>query len=106
MHLIVDNMPHLSKVNWVDDLVIPIFFIAVKILSLPAVACSKSASGRSPSNKLPTRVVEKERVIRTSILHQPVHCPEDVLLRRLAHWVLLVVGKNDHIVALIAEILV
>lgn len=52
-----------------------------------------------------TRVVEEERVVGPGILDQPVHGTEDVLLRGLAHGVLLVVGENDHVFPLIAKML-
>lgn len=37
-------MPDLSEVNWVDDFVITVFFVAVEILSLPAVTFGKLVS--------------------------------------------------------------
>lgn len=49
--------------------------------------------------------MEEERVIRSSILDQPVHCTEDILLCRLAHGILLVVGQNDHVFSLVAKLL-
>jgi hypothetical protein len=45
--------------------------------------------------------VEEERVVRLSILHQPVHRTQDVLLRRLTDGVLLVVCEDDHILPLV-----
>ncbi len=51
-----------------------------------------------------TRVVEEERVVGSGILNQPVHGAEDVLLGRLAHGVLLVVGEDDHVLSLVAEV--
>jgi hypothetical protein len=33
-----------------------------------------------------------------------MHCSEEVLLRRLAHWVLLVVGQDDHVFSFVAEV--
>ncbi len=50
--------------------------------------------------------MEKERVIRASILNQPVHRSQDILLRRLAHRVLLIIGKYDHVVPLVTKIVV
>lgn len=52
-----------------------------------------------------TGVVEEERIVRPGILDQPVHGPQYVLLRRLAHGILLVVGKDDHVLALVAKML-
>jgi len=36
---------------------------------------------------------------------EPVHSSENVLLRWLAHGVLLIVGKDDHILPFIAKVL-
>lgn len=33
-----------------------------------------------------------------------MHCSEEILLRRLAHGVLLVVGQDDHVFSLITEV--
>ena len=52
-----------------------------------------------------TRVVEEERVIGSRVLDEPVHGAEDILLRRLAHRVLQVVGEDDHVLALVAKVL-
>lgn len=53
-----------------------------------------------------TRVVKEERVVWLGILDQPVHGAQDVGLGRLAHGVLLVVGQEHHILALVAKELV
>lgn len=50
--------------------------------------------------------MEKERIIRLRILDQPMHRPQDVSLRRLAHGVLLVVRQQHHVLARVAEVLV
>lgn len=50
--------------------------------------------------------MEEERVVRTSVLHQPVHCPQYVLFCGLAHRILLVIGEDDHVVSLIAKVVV
>ena len=50
--------------------------------------------------------MEEQRVIGTRILDQPVHSPKNVCLGRLAHWVLLVIGQEHHVLASIAEVLV
>lgn len=49
--------------------------------------------------------MEKERVVPVSVLDKPVHGPKDILLRRLAHGVLLVIRQDYHILALIAKVL-
>ena len=43
--------------------------------------------------------MEEQRIIRSGILDQPVHGAEDVLFRRLAHRVLLIVGEKNHILS-------
>lgn len=50
--------------------------------------------------------MEEQGVIRLRVFHQPMHCPQDVLLRRLAHGILLVVGQDDHIFSGITKVLV
>jgi hypothetical protein len=49
--------------------------------------------------------VEEERVVWTSVLDEPVHGPQDILLSGLAHGVLLVIRENDHVLALVAKVL-
>ncbi len=48
--------------------------------------------------------MEEERVIWLGVFDKPVHCSKDVLFRRLAHGVLLVVCQDDHVFARVAEI--
>jgi hypothetical protein len=50
-----------------------------------------------------TRVVEEERIVGLGVLNEPVHGAQDVLLGRLAHGVLLVVGQGDHVLALVTK---
>ena len=50
--------------------------------------------------------MEEQRVIGTRILDQPVHSPKNICLGRLAHWVLLIISQEDHVLASIAEVLV
>lgn len=50
--------------------------------------------------------MEEQRVIGTRILDQPVHSPKNVCLCWLAHWVLLVISQEHHVLASIAEVLV
>lgn len=40
-----------------------------------------------------------------SVLDKPVHRPQDILLGRLAHRVLLVVGEDHHVLSLVTEVL-
>lgn len=49
--------------------------------------------------------MEEERIIRPRVLYKPVHGSQDVLLGRLAHRVLLIIRKNDHILSLVTEML-
>ena len=50
--------------------------------------------------------MEEKRVVGLCILHQPVHCSKNVCLGGLAHRVLLVIGKQNHILAGVSEVLV
>lgn len=50
--------------------------------------------------------MEKEGIIRLRILDQPMHGPQDVSLRRLAHGVLLVIRQQHHVLARVAKVLV
>jgi hypothetical protein len=52
-----------------------------------------------------TRVVEEEGVVGPGVLDEPMHGPQDVLLGGLAHGVLLVVGKDNHVLALVTKML-
>ena len=47
--------------------------------------------------------MEKQRVIRLGVFYQPMHCTQDVRLRRLTHGVLLIVGQDDHVLTLVAK---
>ena len=48
--------------------------------------------------------MEEERIVWSGILDEPVHGPENICFCRLAHGILLVVGQNDHVLALVTEI--
>ena len=52
-----------------------------------------------------TGVVEEEGVIRPGILHEPMHCSQDILLGGLAHGILLVISENNHILATVTKVL-
>jgi hypothetical protein len=52
------------------------------------------------------REMEEEGVVGLGVLDQPVHGPDDIILGGDAHGVALVVGKDDHILAVIPEALV
>jgi hypothetical protein len=43
VHLVVDNVTDLSEIDRVDDFIIPILFIAIKIFGLTSMACIPSA---------------------------------------------------------------
>ena len=90
VHLVIYYMTCLPEVNGVYDFVVAIVFVSVQIRSLPAM----------------TGIVEEERVIRSRVFHQPVHCSEYILLRRLAHRILLIVCQDDHVFSLVAEMTV
>ncbi len=90
MHLVVDNVAGGAEVDWIYNLIVAVFFIAVEVGRLPAMAA----------------VVEKEGVIGTGVFDKPVHGAEDVGFGGLGHGVLLVVGQDYHVFASIAEVLV
>lgn len=50
--------------------------------------------------------MEEEGVIGLGVLNKPVHSTQDVGLGRLAHWVLLVIGQNNHVLTGITKGLV
>jgi hypothetical protein len=39
MHLVIDNVTDLSEIDRVDDFIIPILFVAIKIFGLTSMAC-------------------------------------------------------------------
>lgn len=45
--------------------------------------------------------MKEERIVWSSILNQPLHSADHVGLGRVHHRVLLVVGQDDHILALV-----
>ena len=50
--------------------------------------------------------MNKQRIIRLSIPHQPLHRPENIRLGRNTHRILLIIRKNHHILAPIPELVV
>lgn len=50
--------------------------------------------------------MEEQRIVRPRIFDQPMHRAEDVGLGRLAHWILLIIGQEHHVLALVVEVLV
>jgi len=88
MHLIVRDVADLPKVDRVDHLIVSVLLVAIEILGLATV----------------TGIVEEEGIVWTGILNKPMHSPENVLLSRLAHGVLLVVCEDNHVLALIAKV--
>ena len=87
MHLVVYYVAGLPKVDWVDDFVVTILFVTVQIFRLTAMP----------------RVMKEERVVGSRILHQPMHGSQDVLLRRLTHGILLIIGQEHHVLSLVAK---
>lgn len=59
-----------------------------------------------PNVMIPTRIVKEQRIVGLGILDQPVHGTQEIGLGRLAHWILLVIGQEDHVFALVAVVLV
>lgn len=88
VHLIINNVSDLSEIDRVDDFIVTVVLVAIQIFRLTSVA----------------RVVEKQRVVWSGVLDEPVHRSEHVLLCRLTHWVLLVVCQDDHVIPLIVEL--
>lgn len=52
-----------------------------------------------------TGIVEEERIVGPSIFDEPMHCAQNILLGRLAHGVLLVVGQYDHVFTSVSKVL-
>lgn len=50
--------------------------------------------------------MEEQRIVGLRILDQPMHSAQNIRLGRLAHGVLLIIGKEDHVFTGIAEVLV
>lgn len=50
--------------------------------------------------------MEEKRIVRSSVFYQPVHSPQYILFRGLAHWILLVIREKHHIISLVAEVLI
>lgn len=72
------------------------------------LANSSSYVGRYPPDRAPaghTGVMKEQRIIRSRILNQPMHRPQNILLRRLAHRVLQIVRQDYHVLALIPKVL-
>ena len=90
MHFVVNDVAGSAEVDGVDDFVVAVFFVAVEVGRLAAVAA----------------VVEEEGVVGAGVLDEPVHGAQDVGLGGLGHGVLLVVGQDDHVFASVAEVLV
>ena len=99
VHVVVDDVTGNSEVDGVDDFVVAVVFVAVEIGGLSSMTCTKLSSGLPYQGDMLTGIVEEQRVIRSGILDQPVHSTENVLFRRLAHWVLLIVGEKNHILS-------
>ena len=53
-----------------------------------------------------TRVMEEQRIVGLCVFDQPMHSPQNVLFRRLAHGVLLIVGQDHHVFTGVSEIAV
>ena len=47
--------------------------------------------------------MKEKRIIRLSILHEPVHRADDVRFCGLAHGILLIIGQNHHVLSGIPE---
>lgn len=87
---VVDDVSCLLEVHRVDDFVVAVFFVAVDVFGLSAVA----------------RVVQEEGVVRLRASHEPLHCADHVRFRRVQWGVCgVVVGEDDHVFALVVVVL-
>jgi len=75
VHFVVHDVAGSPEVNWVYNFIIAILFIAIQVLCLASVSCITLAMQYNDPTNEPTRVMEKQRIIRLRILHQPVHSP-------------------------------
>lgn len=76
MHLIVDYVAALAKVDGVDDFVVAVFFVAVQVGGLAAVAwggVSLAAPGDNSWSGERTRIMEEQAVVGSRIFDKPVH---------------------------------
>ena len=90
VHLVVYYMTRLPKVYGIYDFVVTVVLVPVEIRRLPAM----------------TGVMEEERIVRSRVFHQPVHCSQDICLGRLAHRILLIICQDHHVLSLVAEMAV
>lgn len=88
VHLVIYNVAGLPKVNRVDDFVVAIIFVAIEIFGLTSVS----------------RIVKEQRIVRSRVLYQPVHCPQDIGLCGLTHRILLIIREDHHIFSLVAKV--
>ena len=47
VHFVIDDVAGLAKVDWVDDLVVAVIFVAVEVFGLAAVTCGGERDVRS-----------------------------------------------------------
>lgn len=103
-------MASLLEINGVNDFIVAIILITVKVLGLTAVSCEQSPDVSSqPQDKYwggwSTRVVEEEGIVGLSIANQPAHGANNVFPCRLHNWIALIICQEHHILSLIAMIL-
>ena len=106
MHLVINNVAGIAKVNRVNDFVVTVIFVAIEVGGLTAMSCASQLSlshenGLSAAN---TRVVKEERVIGIRVFDQPMHSSNNVYLGRLRHGILLIVCEDDHVFPSIAKV--
>lgn len=87
VHLIIHDVPSMTEVHRIDRLVVTITLITIQILGLATVP----------------GIMEEQRIVRLSILHEPMHGSQDVLLGGLTLGVLLVVHQSHHVARVVAE---
>ena len=87
VHLIIHDMARMAEVHRVDGFVVTVTLITIQILGLTTMA----------------GVVEEQRIVWLSILHEPMHGSQDILLGGLTLGMLLVVRQGHHITWVVGE---
>jgi hypothetical protein len=106
VHFVVDDVACGAEVDGIDDFVVAIVFVSIEVFGLAAVSCALSVTIETTFPTRHTRIVEEQRIVRACVLHQPVHSAQYIRFRRLAHWVLLVICQDHHVLSLVSKVAV
>ena len=79
---VVGDHTCLSEIDWGNGFVIYIVLIATPIYGLASMSA----------------VVEKQAVVRSSVVYKPMHCSDHVRPRWSGDRMHLIIGKNHHII--------